>query len=537
MAESRDFVALVDQLGREGIKQSVVQTLDDTINRIREEDASAAVPPSKLLQLLPKNFGAELGKGIDKLLTPAALAEMQAKSRTTTDAFNQFIDQKRQREAQAELSGIVDKVKVSASYVGINRFKVVASHPEYGAASMYLNRSGLLDWKLDRVDGSDMLALLSRKFGVAATPEELANAALKEKRHLVAKRWVEIAAIQGSAEMQLKLGVMQLEGLSGTPPQVEQGIANLEAAADKGNANAAFILATVYESGFRVPKDTREASRWHEKRYQISPDLGQANQFAYRYAVQGDIEKALEWNRIGMGLIEAAVNQKKLGVSAKKTEIAKITEALSSRAYELEAMKSPALNTDAERPWLKSFMSIEAFFNTSSQIRLGMTKTEIDLLLGKPWRVEPVKNRTARGEAEIRYSYLHRFPMAELNLGFTAHEDAQYLTELRFDADPRFLEGRKPFLTDVRSKLLGSPREAMPSYKSGHSLCPISNGDLLEAIDGSRGRFQVYGSVMWEHSERKRVLEIGGVTQETEEEISMALCGNELYGFSLRYRD
>ena len=536
MAEGRDFVGLVDQLGRDGIKQSVVQTLDDTFKRIREEDASAGAPPSKLLQLLPKNFGAELGKGIDKLLTPAALAEMQANSRTTTDAFNQFIDQKRQREAQAELSGIVDKVKVSASYVGINRFKMVASHPEYGAASMYLNRSGLLDWKLDRVDGSDMLALLSRKFGVAATPEQLANAALKDKRHLVAKRWVEIAANQGSADMQLKLGVMQLEGVSGTPPLVEQGIANLESAADKGNANAAYILAIVHESGFRVPKDTREALRWHEKRYQISPDLVQASQFAYRYALQGDFDKALEWKRIGMGLIEAEVNQRKLGVSAKKAEIARIAEAMNADARDLEAMKSSARKEDIESPWLKAFMGAGSSFDASSPIRLGMTKAEIDVLLGKPSKVESVKKTSTGEKSEFWYSYFHYVPETFLYLGFIGYEGNQYLNSIEFDTDLRYIDRQKPFLTEVRSQLLGSPREKSPSQVSRSPNCPISSGDLLKAIDSPLGGSDISGRTIVEYSVRKGVIEIGGVAQEAQEEISMTLCGNELYAFSLSYR-
>lgn len=70
-----------------------------------------------------------------------------------------------------------------------------------------------------------------------------------------------IAAEEGSAYVQYKLGVMYIQGRGGSR-DVAEGVKWLRMAADQGSVNAQYKLGVMYTNGQSVPQDVVEGVRW-----------------------------------------------------------------------------------------------------------------------------------------------------------------------------------------------------------------------------------------------------------------------------------
>jgi TPR repeat protein len=107
-------------------------------------------------------------------------------------------------------------------------------------------------------------------------------------------------ALRGDGNAQIKLGEMYQAGF-GVPKDLKEAIRWYRLAADQGNANAQFTLGRMYGTGIRVPKDLKEAIRW----YRLAADQGNANaqfklglMYASGDGVPKDLKEAIRWYRL-----------------------------------------------------------------------------------------------------------------------------------------------------------------------------------------------------------------------------------------------
>ena len=77
-----------------------------------------------------------------------------------------------------------------------------------------------------------------------------------------AVRWYRLAAEQGNAEAQSKLGAMYYLG-DGVPEDDAEAVRWFQMAAEQGHAEAQTILGLMYAKGEGVPEDDAEAVRWY----------------------------------------------------------------------------------------------------------------------------------------------------------------------------------------------------------------------------------------------------------------------------------
>ena len=87
-----------------------------------------------------------------------------------------------------------------------------------------------------------------------------------------AVRWFRLAADQGDAEAQTRLGYMYLAG-EGVPQNDVEAVRYYRLAADQGDAGAQAGLGHMYYIGTGVPQDVVEAVRW----WRMAADQGDAD--------------------------------------------------------------------------------------------------------------------------------------------------------------------------------------------------------------------------------------------------------------------
>ena len=87
----------------------------------------------------------------------------------------------------------------------------------------------------------------------------------------VAGLWYRLAAEQGDAAAQNKLGFMYANG-EGVPEDATEAVRWYRLAAEQGDAIAQFNLGFMYANGEGVPKDAAAAARW----YRLAAEQGDA---------------------------------------------------------------------------------------------------------------------------------------------------------------------------------------------------------------------------------------------------------------------
>lgn len=471
LINDRNVVSLVDAVGRQGIRQSAVQTVEETLRRIREEDASAGLPPNQFLQSLPKDIGTELTKGIDKVLSPTSLNELQARlSAQPEDVFGGLVDKNKnkKKEAEADIRRVMEQAKVSSGYAGVNRFKVEISHPDLGSTVIHFTRSNVVDWQLEQVDGSEMISLLLREFGVAATPQQLVDVAWKKENYVVASKWLERLVAKGSDVAMLRLGVLQLEAPQGIEPQVVQGLANLERAASLGNARAAIILGFVHLDGFKVTASSEPALKWFRRAFELTSDIVLADFISSLYGNLGDVPQALEWSRLAEKAPPRYFDANgRLIVGKRLDEISKSASARRSAARnELEGMLAGNKSSIGEG-WVAALLELDGDIGALR----GVAESVVVDKLGSP------TSRTHGNAFRSILRYEQRFPYLLIELGFSSGRYQDSIQYIVVDASVRYPGPAKLLLSKLNNNF--SSYAAVNSSEIFSHGCLISEGDLL----------------------------------------------------------
>ena len=89
-------------------------------------------------------------------------------------------------------------------------------------------------------------------------------------------KWYRLAAEQGNAEYQFKLGLMYGAG-QGVPQDYDKAVKWFRLAAEQGKVEAQVGLGLMYESGTSVPQDYAEAHMWYNLAAARGSELGRKN--------------------------------------------------------------------------------------------------------------------------------------------------------------------------------------------------------------------------------------------------------------------
>ena len=143
-----------------------------------------------------------------------------------------------------------------------------------------------------------LLTVMGTPPAAAQTMEE-ARAAYARGDHATALRGFRIHAERGDAEAQFILGIMYDDG-EGVPPDYAEAVLWYRRAAEKGLVVAQFMLGLMYAEGEDVPQDYAEAARW----YRRAAEQGDADaqfklgvMYAGGYGVPQDYAEAVRWYR------------------------------------------------------------------------------------------------------------------------------------------------------------------------------------------------------------------------------------------------
>lgn len=109
--------------------------------------------------------------------------------------------------------------------------------------------------------------------------------------------WFSKAAVQGYPDGEFNIGLMEVQGLLGTPDWTD-AITHFRAAAKQGHATAGYVLARALRDGEHTKPDPQESMRWLQMSAQAGEasaqlDLGSA--FYTGSGVTKDEKTALEW--------------------------------------------------------------------------------------------------------------------------------------------------------------------------------------------------------------------------------------------------
>ncbi|HXW49468.1 MAG TPA: tetratricopeptide repeat protein, partial [Xanthobacteraceae bacterium] len=151
-------------------------------------------------------------------------------------------------------------------------------------------------------------------------------------------RWLELAAQQGLAPAQFRLGSFYEKGI-GVKKDLAQARALYLAAADKGNAKAMHNLAVLYAEGINGPSDYRSAALWFreaadhgivDSQYNLAilyeRGSGEQQNYAEAYrwfslaANEGDRESAAKRDEIASQLDQQTLDEVDLAVRQWKPE-------------------------------------------------------------------------------------------------------------------------------------------------------------------------------------------------------------------------
>ena len=126
----------------------------------------------------------------------------------------------------------------------------------------------------------------------------------KGSRHMEALMWFGMAALQGDAEAQLRLGFMYAKdpgyGAKGTgiSKDLEEAAHWYRKSAERGNVWAQIKLGRAYERGLGVPQDDVQAAKWYRMAAEHDNAWAQrAMGHAYEYGlgVPQDLAQAADW--------------------------------------------------------------------------------------------------------------------------------------------------------------------------------------------------------------------------------------------------
>ncbi|MCM2314768.1 MAG: sel1 repeat family protein [Thermoanaerobaculia bacterium] len=108
-----------------------------------------------------------------------------------------------------------------------------------------------------------LLAFLAILAGISATAETVSDAiaAYGKQDYATALRLVRPLADKGSADAQFLLGMMYRGG-EGVPPDETAGASWMLRAAEQGHRRAQFFVGSSYNMGKGVPEDPVEAAKW-----------------------------------------------------------------------------------------------------------------------------------------------------------------------------------------------------------------------------------------------------------------------------------
>lgn len=118
-----------------------------------------------------------------------------------------------------------------------------------------------------------------------------------EADHVIARRWSALAANQGVADAQTRLGTIFHEGL-GTARDPQRAAAYFRAAACQGHAGAQLMIGGAYDVGVGVVRDKIEAAHWVLRSAEQGNELAQAYvQTLMKDLQQHEIDEAVRRSR------------------------------------------------------------------------------------------------------------------------------------------------------------------------------------------------------------------------------------------------
>ena len=117
-----------------------------------------------------------------------------------------------------------------------------------------------------------LLTVMGTPPAAAQTMEE-ARAAYARGDHATALRGFRIHAERGDAEAQFILGIMYDDG-EGVPQDYAEAVRWYRRAAEQDNADAQFKLGVGYDNGYGVPQDLVQAHKWYNLAASRAPNAG-----------------------------------------------------------------------------------------------------------------------------------------------------------------------------------------------------------------------------------------------------------------------
>ena len=196
-----------------------------------------------------------------------------------------------------------------------------------------------------------LLTVMGTPPAAAQTMEE-ARAAYARGDHATALRGFRIHAERGDAEAQFILGIMYDDG-EGVPPDYAEAVLWYRRAAEKGLVVAQFMLGLMYAEGEDVPQDYAEAVRWYRRAAeqdnadaQFKLGVGYDN----GYGVPQDLVQAHKWYNLAASRA-SGVDQdlREKAVRSRDRIAARLTPAQLAEAQRLAREWQPRTST-AEPP-------------------------------------------------------------------------------------------------------------------------------------------------------------------------------------------
>lgn len=470
--ERQALSELLEVVDRAALKQQLIAGTEQALRRTLADEAELGIRSSFMLQALAQNAAKGLGEGLDKLFSPEGVRELEATLKQG-QAMDALFGASGGGEQDQELATLKQEISVDYGYTGLNSFEVRIAHPEVGVLTLTLVRDGLVSWKLAAIDASDVVPALLRKAGVAAKEEQLADAALRQRKLGSAERWLAVLARRGDVDAQYKLAALQLAGVDGRS-DVQQGLRNATLAAEQGHLRAAHLLARVYQDGFGVPQDLAQAARWMEQVHRIEPLDRWAASAAGLHARRGDHLAALTW--MERALADPPHLTRAERTARNQDQILINRQALYTQYVEwLRRMQD---STDADRAtpvWLRPLMAHALIPGEGwGPLRFGMAHHEVTELLGFPTHFAQGQGSTV---LFIYDSFVPHGVNATLQFGA-----AGGLAQLTLSVLPQALVSNLPHVGRTDPRLTQQSR----GEDSGGTVlalgCPIDRPAILEYL-------------------------------------------------------
>ena len=196
-----------------------------------------------------------------------------------------------------------------------------------------------------------LLTVMGTPPAAAQTMEE-ARAAYARGDHATALRGFRIHAERGDAEAQFILGIMYDDG-EGVPQDYAEAVRWYRRAAEQGHASAQFNLGLRYDNGYGVPQDYAEALRWY-RRAAEQGHAGAQNNLGLMYedgaGVPKDFVQAHKWYNLAASRASSSdPDLREKAVRSRDRIAARLTPAQLARAQRLAREWQPRTST-AEPP-------------------------------------------------------------------------------------------------------------------------------------------------------------------------------------------